>query len=192
MKTVTGKFQISSKCIEKGGISLDQERLAEWFDKYGESVFTYILLMVRDYHQAEDLTQETFLKAHRHQHQFKQKSSVKTWLFTIAHNVTRDHMRKKHPLQHCLGFTMQEIDSKPIPEQMILMNFQNEQLYRAIQQLKPSYRNVIILRKLKEFSTKETAQILNWSESKVKMTLKRALDKLENDLIREGLANEIF
>ncbi|WP_229733694.1 sigma factor-like helix-turn-helix DNA-binding protein [Compostibacillus humi] len=49
-----------------------------------------------------------------------------------------------------------------------------------------------MLRKLKEFSTKETAQILNWSESKVKMTLKRALDKLENDLIREGLANEIF
>ncbi|MFJ7733637.1 RNA polymerase sigma factor [Lysinibacillus sp. NPDC097231] len=87
---------------------------------------------------------------------------------------------------------MEEKDYKPIPEQIVEMNFQTEQLYRAIQQLKPSYRHVIILRKLKEFSTAETSLILNWSESKVKMTLKRALVELKNELMRGGVTNEIL
>lgn len=171
---------------------MKQEELTKWFDEYGESVLTYIILMVRDYQHAEDLTQETFLKAYRHQQQFEQKSSVKTWLFSIAHNVTKDYFRKKHPLQYYLGLTMEEKDCKLIPEQIIAMKFQNEQLYRAIQQLKPSYRQVIILRKLKEFSTKETALVLNWSESKVKMNLKRALVELKNELIRGGTNDEIL
>ncbi|MCP3742773.1 RNA polymerase sigma factor [Rossellomorea sp. BNER] len=171
---------------------MEHEKLTEWFDEYGEAILTYILLMVRDYQQAEDLTQETFIKAYRHQQQFEHKSSVKTWLFSIAHNVTKDYFRKKHPLQHYLGLTMDEKDYKSIPEQIVAMNFQTEQLYKAIQQLKPSYRHVIILRKLKEFSTAETALVLNWSESKVKMTLKRALVELKNELIKGGITNEIL
>jgi len=171
---------------------LKQEELTEWFDQYGESVLTYILLMVRDYQQAEDLTQETFIKAYRHQQQFEHKSSVKTWLFSIAHNTTVDYFRKKHPIQHFLGLTIEEKDYKPLPEQIVAMNDQTEQLYRAIQQLKPSHRQVIILRKLKEFSTAETAYVLNWSESKVKMTLKRALEELKRKLIQGGITDEIL
>ncbi|MGE7666617.1 RNA polymerase sigma factor [Ureibacillus composti] len=171
---------------------MKQEELAEWFDQYGESVLTYILLMVRDYQQAEDLTQETFIKAYRHQQQFEHKSSVKTWLFSIAHNTTVDYFRKKHPIQHFLGLTIEEKDYKPLPEQIVAMNDQTEQLYRAIQQLKPSHRQVIILRKLKEFSTAETAYVLNWSESKVKMTLKRALEELKRKLIQGGITDEIL
>ncbi|MDM5332098.1 RNA polymerase sigma factor [Ureibacillus composti] len=171
---------------------MKQEELTEWFDQYGESVLTYILLMVRDYQQAEDLTQETFIKAYRHQQQFEHKSSVKTWLFSIAHNTTVDYFRKKHPIQHFLGLTIEEKDYKPLPEQIVAMNDQTEQLYRAIQQLKPSHRQVIILRKLKEFSTAETAYVLNWSESKVKMTLKRALEELKRKLIQGGITDEIL
>ncbi|WRP05699.1 RNA polymerase sigma factor [Rossellomorea aquimaris] len=171
---------------------MEQQELNEWFNQYGESILTYILLMVRDYQQAEDLTQETFLKAYRRQQQFEGKSSVKTWLFAIAHNVTKDYFRKKNPLKHYLGLTMEEKDCKPLPEQIVEMNFESEQLYRAIQQLKTSYRHVIILRKLKEFSTSETALVLNWSESKVKMTLRRALVELKKVLSRGGMIDEIL
>ncbi|MDQ0232640.1 RNA polymerase sigma factor [Metabacillus malikii] len=171
---------------------MEKDELTDWFDQYGQAILTYILLMVRDYQQAEDLTQETFIKAFRNQHKFEQKSSVKTWLYAIAHNVTIDYFRKKHPLQHYLGLTMREADDKPIPEQIVTMNVQNEQLYKAIQQLKPTYRQVIILRKLKEFSTTETARILNWSESKVKMTLKRSLVELKTELVKGGITIELF
>lgn len=171
---------------------MKEEELSSWVDTYGDSVLTYILLMVGDYQHAEDLTQETFIKAFRHQQKFEQNSSVKTWLFSIAHNVTKDFFRKKHPLQHYLNLTVDERDDKPIPEQLVVMSFQTEQLYKAIQQLKPTYRHVIVLRKLKEFSTVETAIILNWTESKVKMTLKRALVELKKELIEGGVSNEIF
>jgi RNA polymerase sigma-70 factor (ECF subfamily) len=171
---------------------LEQEELTKWFDEYGESILTYILLIVRDYQSAEDLTQETFIKAYKNQQKFEQKSTVKTWLFSIAFNVTKDYFRKKHPLQHYLGLTMAEKDHKPIPEQIVAMNDQTEQLYKSLQQLKPSYRHVIILRKLKEFSTAESALVLNWSESKVKMTLKRALAELKNELIEGGFTYENF
>ena len=171
---------------------MEQDELTKWFDEYGESILTYILLIVRDYQSAEDLTQETFIKAYKNQQKFEQKSTVKTWLFSIAFNVTKDYFRKKHPLQHYLGLTMAEKDYKPIPEQIVAMNDQTEQLYRSLQQLKPSYRHVIILRKLKEFSTAESALVLNWSESKVKMTLKRALAELRNELIEGGFTYENF
>jgi len=171
---------------------LEQDELTKWFDEYGESILIYILLIVRDYQSAEDLTQETFIKAYKNQQKFEQKSTVKTWLFSIAFNVTKDYFRKNHPLQHYLGLTMAEKDYKPIPEQIVAMNDQTEQLYRSLQQLKPSYRHVIILRKLKEFSTAESALVLNWSESKVKMTLKRALAELKNEMIEGGFTYENF
>lgn len=171
---------------------MENEEIAVWFDVYGESILTYIVMMVKDYQQAEDLTQETFIKAYRNRQQFEGRASVKTWLFSIAHNVTTDYFRKKHPLQHYLGLTSAEVDWRPLPEQMMELHDQHEQLYRAIQQLKPTYRHVVILRKVKEFSTAETADILHWSESKVKMTLKRALVELKNELMKRGVTNEIY
>ncbi len=171
---------------------MNDEELGRWFNEYGESILSYILLMVRDYQQAEDLTQDTFLKAYKNYHLFEGNSALKTWLFSIAYNVTQDHFRKKHPLQYYLGLTMTEKDYMPIPEQIVAMHDQTEQLYSIIQQLKPSYRHVIILRKLKEFSTAETAGILNWSESKVKMTLKRALAELKIELQKGGFSYERF
>lgn len=167
-----------------------QQTLTDWYDDYGEAVLTYILMMVRDYQQAEDLTQETFLKAFKNQQSFAHQSSIKTWLFSIAHNTTVDFLRRKHPLQHYLGFTMKEIDHTPLPEQLVALDVQHEQFYKALQQLKPSYRQVILLRKLKEFSTAETASILGWSESKVKMTLQRALITFKETLIRGGFSYE--
>jgi len=168
----------------------EHEKIAHWFDSYGEAVMTYILIMVRDYQQAEDLTQETFLKAFRNQHSFANQSSIKTWLFSIAHNTTRDYFRKKHPLQHYLGLTLKEIDNTALPEQLVALRYQHEQFYLTLQRLKPSFRQIIIFRKLKGFSTKETSEILGFTESKVKMTLQRALKEFKEELIKGGFEYE--
>ena len=167
-------------------------QLEEWFDLYGDAVLTYIVVIVRNYSLAEDLTQETFLKAYKGQHHFQQNASVKTWLFAIATNTIKDYLRKKNPLKYYLNLTLNEEDEYPIPEQLVTMNDTSEQLYLALQQLKSSYQQVIILRKLKEFSTQETAVILCWSESKVKMTLKRALQTLKLELEKRGYTSELF
>ena len=167
-------------------------QIEKWFDQYGEAVLTYILVMVRDYALAEDLTQETFLKAYKGQHRFQQNASVKTWLFAIAANTTKDYLRKKNPLKYYLNLTLNEQDEQPIPEQLVTMSDTSTNLYLALQQLKLAYQQVIMLRKLKDFSTQETAMILSWSESKVKMTLKRALEALKFELEKRGYTNELF
>ena len=78
---VTSSFYITSKCIEKGGTILEQEVLTEWFDKYGESLLTYILLMVRDYQQAEDLTQETFYRVFKNLSGYNGKKKFKSYVY---------------------------------------------------------------------------------------------------------------
>ncbi len=167
-----------------------QENIALWYDDYGEAIFTYILMMVKDYQHAEDLTQETFTKAYRKHSTFLYQSSVKTWLFSIAQNTTKDYLRKKNPLRHYLDLSMNQRDLTPLPHQLMEMNEQEVTLTRALQTLKPTYRQVIVLRKLKEFSTKETAEVLGWSESKVKSTLQRGLQELKNKLIEGGFNYE--
>lgn len=163
-----------------------QQDLEEWFDEYGQAIVTYILLMVRDYQLAEDLTQETFLKAFKNRYQYREDASVKTWLFSIAQNTTRDYFKKRNPFKYYLNLSFDEQDDRPLPEQVVLMQDETEHLYHTIGSLKLPHKQVIILRKLKGFSTEETAIILNWSESKVKMTLKRALNALREELLKRG------
>ncbi|QUW21088.1 RNA polymerase sigma factor [Sporosarcina sp. Marseille-Q4063] len=160
----------------------------KWFDDYFGSVYSYILLQVKDPHTAEDLTQETFLKVVRNEHQFKGQSSIKTWIFRIAYTTTMSYFRKKNPLSYFIDLNLLRDDTSP--EKIALLNSQQKQFYEALRELKSSYQQVIILRRIEGFSTKETSSILNWSEGKVKMSLSRALAAFKKELEKGGFTNE--
>ncbi|MCH1624593.1 RNA polymerase sigma factor [Ferdinandcohnia quinoae] len=160
--------------------------LTDWYEQYSDSLFKYICMMTRDYQEAQDLTQETFIKAYNKYEFFEGRANVKTWLFSIAHNVTVDFLRKRKPLRMIEVLFQAMKDHSPLPEDIIEMNDSIRELYKALGNMKASYREVIILRKIKEFSIQETSQILNWPESKVKITLHRALPVLEQQLKKEG------
>ncbi|GAA0379674.1 RNA polymerase sigma factor [Bacillus horti] len=166
-----------------------QEEVTEWYNEYSDAIFKFILMMTHDYQQAEDLTHETFIKAYRFHDSFNRNSSPKTWLYKIAHNVTIDALRMRKPILF-IKTILQLIDPNPLPEEVVQIKEESRELYDALKRLKESYREVVILRKIKGFSTKETAEILHWSESKVKMTLSRAILALEKQLMREGYVNE--
>lgn len=146
--------------------------------------------MIRDSQQAEDLTQDTFVKAYRYFENFEQRSNPKTWLFNIAHNLTIDYIRKRKPISMVKDFFQNTKDHAPLPEDIVEIKESSAELYQALGRLKTSYREVILLRKVKGFTIQETSQILGWSESKVKMTLLRALAVLEKQLIKEGFEYE--
>lgn len=164
--------------------------VAEWYDRYSDSVFSYIYMLVRDYQLAEDLTQDTFLKAYKKHHLFEKRAKPKTWLFSIARNLTIDYIRKQKPINLLKELFLTQKDTISSPENLVEIKENLQELYRALDNLKPPYREVIILRKLKGFSTKETGDVLNWSESKVKSTLHRAIPALEKQLTKEGFLNE--
>lgn len=164
--------------------------ITEWYQQHGDSIFRYILLMVRDHQQAEDLTQETFIKAFRSYDSFERKANPKTWLFRIAHNVTIDFIRKQKPLELLKELVLLGKSANAAPEGIVEIKENSTELYDALGQLKAPYREVIVLRKIREFSIQETGEILSWSESKVKNTLSRALSALEKQLNKEGIIHE--
>jgi len=178
----------------EGGNSVSDEikklKILDWYSHYGDSIFNFIAMMTKDYHKAEDLTQETFLKAFIYLDGFKANSSAKTWLFSIARNVTIDYLRKQKRRNILLHILPHSEKKELLTEQIVEINEEFQELYRAIHRLKESYREVIILRQIKEFSIVETSEILGWSESKVKNTLSRALRVLEKELIKEGFTYE--
>lgn len=130
-------------------------------------------MITRDYYQAEDLTHETFINAFNRYDSFQQKAKPRTWLFSIAHIVTVDFLRKKKTVDLVKELLQGKSETSLLTEDIIINKEISEDIYLAIGCLKASYREVIILREIKEFSLSETSEILNWSESKVKTTLHR-------------------
>lgn len=167
-----------------------EEDINEWYDLYHQTIFKFIFMLTRDYQQAEDLTQETFFKAYKYYHTFNSQSSEKTWLFSIAHNVTVDYLRKQKPIRFFKELFQAQIDSKELPENVVQLKESSVEIYEAMRELKQSHREVIILRKIKGFSISETAEILNCSESKVKSTLHRGMLALEKRLLKEAELHE--
>lgn len=127
---------------------------------------------------AEDLTQEVFIRFVRTGDVHRTPVEIQAWLRKTARNIAFDYLRRKRlfefipfvPIHERVGehpfFEMEEV----------------RELYHALGKLNPSYREVIIWRKIEELSIKETAEILSWNEGKVKNTLKRALQALRKEM----------
>lgn len=160
--------------------------IVDWYDEYNVSIFKFIYMMVQDYQLAEDLRHETFIKAFVNYHLFKEACSPKTWLYRIAHNVTVDSIRKRKPFLLLRDAFHIQKDTLKLPHEYLELKEDSYELYQALSSIKESYRKVIILRKIKEFSIQETSLILGWSQSKVKSTLFRAIQALEKQMLKEG------
>lgn len=165
--------------------------IIQWYDEYSMTIFKYILKLIQDKQQAEDLTQETFLKAYTYLEESRQVDYPKTFLYRVAYNLTVDYIRKHKPLQLMKDFFSYQKDPGASVESIVETRESSQVLYDALTALKFSYRRVIILRKIEELSTRETGQILGWSESKVKSTLSRAMKVLKKHLTKEGVNYEI-
>lgn len=172
---------------------INVHRFQKVYEDYSDKVYGYLLLLTGKKEVAEDLTQETFLKVYKHMHQFKGDSLMFTWLVKIARNVAIDYLRRMNRLRFFSleKYTIQAIQLSPV--EIIVKGEKTSQLYKAIQSLKLSYQEVLILRKIKEFSIRETAEILGWNENKVKITTSRAMSALKKELKRRGeLSEEII
>ena len=172
-------------------------RIKEIFHCHYEDVYQFLVYFTGNRNEAEDLTQEVFIRLLHALPSFQGQSSLKTWILAIARNVAVDHYRKQK-----LFFLYPDKWLKSVPstsekpdEELEKKELQGE-LYNALTRLKPKYRAVIILRGLKEYSIKETAHILRCSEAKVKVDYHRALKLLGNHIssdlnIKVGITHEL-
>ncbi|WP_059171970.1 RNA polymerase sigma factor [Bacillus sp. FJAT-27445] len=169
---------------------MDRYNFEDYYNKYFDDVYHYLLFFTNNKNEAEDLTQDTFLKVLKNLHSFNYKSSVKTWILSIAKHTCIDHYRKRKIISILPNILMNtQVSKEGIPESKINTNSDWELLQKTLTTLKPHYRSVVILRGLKEYSIRETAEILNCKESKVKVDYHRAIQLMKKNIgsVGEGV-----
>ena len=155
------------------------------FEEHYEAVYKYILYLTNDSQLSHDLLQETFYRFYK---QSMLIDNPKAFLIRIARNIVYDYFRKKRILKFFSLTKDDRIDEAPLPSEVLEKGEENAQLYHALQQLKMSYKEVVILRYIEEYSVKETAKILGQSETQVKNNTARGLQKLR-ELMEGGGRN---
>ncbi|OCA91500.1 RNA polymerase subunit sigma [Bacillus sp. FJAT-27225] len=159
------------------------------YHEYNQDLFNYLFFMIGNREQAKDIVHDAFARAFEKYESFN-GDNPKSWLYRIARNLAIDHIRRKKPFRYYFDFIPVIPSNERGPEQIVMFNETERHLYKAMHRLKHSYREVIVLRKIKELSVLETSQVLGWSENKVKVTLFRAMKELKKELEKEGFANE--
>lgn len=156
------------------------EEYAYFLDTYGQPFFSLIVRMVNSEEDAEELTQDTFMKAFEHLSSFNGKSNFSTWIYRIAYNTALSFLRKKNVEQTVIDDNQwNRISDTQIDD--ALNNESEEQiekLQQALTKLTAEERALVTLFYEEEHSIQELAQILNLNEGNIKVKLHRLRKKL--------------
>lgn len=145
--------------------------------------------MVKPEEDAEEVAQDTFLKAFKSIKQFKGNSKFSTWLYKIAYFTAINHLRKNKMLTAPIDMSTFENNDKTAIEHL---NKEDQQHYitLALDYLKPVERNLITLFYLEEFSNKDIQKITGLTQSNIKVSLMRSRKKLYG-IMKKMLDNEL-
>jgi RNA polymerase sigma-70 factor (ECF subfamily) len=165
----------------------DQEAFARLYDEYFDKIYRYVALKIGDKTEAEDMTQQVFLKALQSISSFKWKGvPFSAWLYRIAHNQVVDYLRKKKRRPATLlDESLVSGDSENTPQLMVERNVDTEQLLAATQRLTDAQREVISLRFTSELSTAQVAEIMGKSQGAIKALQHSAIVALRKALLVE-------
>lgn len=158
------------------GESLDREQsIKYWYSQYSNDIYNYLVYYTGNI-DVEDLVQEVFIKAINNFEQYKGNSKPKTWLITIARNTAIDYKRRQRLKKWLPSELLNKFATNDnTPSQTLEIKEDMNHFYYLLKKLNKNYRDVLLLRIVQELSVKETAQVLNWNEEKVRLTNYRAL-----------------
>lgn len=181
-------MEISLEALQAG----DRAEFARLVDAFSTQIYRLALKMLGDEQDAEDVLQNTFMKALQSIGSFEGRSSLSTWLYRIAVNEALMSLRRQKPtipvamdyeddadeLQHPIQFT----DWCCLPEEDLLSAEAKKHLDKAIQRLPEKLRVVLLLRDVEGLSIRETSEALDLTETAVKTRLLRARLNLREQL----------
>ncbi|MBN8658451.1 MAG: sigma-70 family RNA polymerase sigma factor [Anaerolineae bacterium] len=170
----------------------DRAEFARLVDAYSTPIYRLGLKMLGNSQDAEDVLQNTFLNALTHLAGFEGRSSISTWLYRIAANEALMVLRRKKTAVNFDDFeagaeedvSIPEVfvDWSDLPEDQLLSGESSTALNDAVEHLPESLRMVFVLRDVEGVSIRDTAEILNLTETNVKTRLLRARMALRESL----------
>jgi RNA polymerase sigma-70 factor (ECF subfamily) len=156
--------------------------VSELLEEWAPRVYRFALRLCEDAHAAEDLTQETLLRAWRHRKRLRDPRAGGVWLFRIAANLWRDQLRRgrcrvarAEPLQDRPGPT-------PPPERLAAGREEVERALDVLRELPPRQRQILYLSACEELSTADISAILGGSPAAIKASLSLARKKMRERL----------
>jgi RNA polymerase sigma-70 factor (ECF subfamily) len=158
--------------------------------RHNQRLFRIARAVVRDDDEAEDVVQETYVRAYTHLDRFEGRSSVATWLSRIAFHEAlrrRRRQRRNRALGELDPESQQAADTTHPPDDQATRAETRAALTAALDALPTGLRAIVMLRLVEGLSTRETAESLRLSESNVKVSLHRARRILINAMERDAL-----
>jgi len=157
------------------------------FEQERDRLRNFVLKIVDDADEAENIVQETFAEAYRQIEDFRGEAKVSTWLFSIARHLAYGHLRtsKRHNYQEheTIEFLQAEQEGASVATLEAVETSERKRIvHDALQELPEHYRRVVQLRDLEEKSTTETAEQLGLTEVNVRVRLHRARKQLREHL----------
>ena len=147
---------------------MDDSVFNRLYEQYHNDVFRFLIYLIRDRDQAEDLMHEVYVRVLRAYSGFEGKSSEKTWLFSIAKNVAIDHFRKssvrrKHSFDKFDWEKSELVSTEILPDNLVVLNEEMKELLNVLDTCTGDQKMVIHMRFIHDLSIAETAEILGWS-----------------------------
>lgn len=194
---VFGKFSGMLGIMEKDDKTLivdsvegDDEALAELVRRYVKPVYNFVYRFAgNNKEEAEDIAQETFFKMWRNLKKYRAGENFKTWLFTIARNTAYDHLRKKKNFVFSDFDTEDTLfedtisDAEPLADEVFTLAESKEFLAKAMSELSPQFREVLLLHYDHELTFDEIGKILDEPLNTVKSRHRRAIESLREILL---------
>jgi RNA polymerase sigma-70 factor (ECF subfamily) len=167
-------------------IAGNEAALEMFVRQYETSIFRLALSIVGDPAEANEITQETFIAALRSLSSYQEKQSFKAWLYTIALNHSRNHLRKHKVLERLrttlTGIFRIETEKQVSPEETVIQSEKEAQIWNSLNQLDERHRTVVVLRYFHELSVTEISEILSVNEGTIHSRLHSAREKLRDAL----------
>ena len=176
----------------------DETAFVELVEPYRRELHAHCYRMLGSVHDADDALQETLLGAWKGRSGFEGRSSLRSWLYTIATNaslrILKSRQRRELPRTTGSGHDPREPLAEPLAESVWIEPYPDELLryedreavelayVAALQLLPPNQRAALILREVLDFSARETAEVLETSVASVTSALQRARARLEREL----------
>lgn len=141
------------------------------FQQYGDEVYRYVRFILGSEGEAEDVVQEIFVQVMRSWNRFEHRSDSKTWLWAVANNMIKRAIHEKR--RNTARIEVPSPTSDFVQESNFFIDFEAE-----FSKLPLAQQQVFLQRIVHDMSSAQTAGALGWSESKVKVTLHRAVKRL--------------
>ena len=170
----------------------DIEAFSEPIDKYEKMIYNLAYRIFNNISDAEDITQEVFIKAYKNIYKCEGKQSIKTWIYTIAYNTCIDEVRKRKGKNNISldmdlegeedNFSLEIASNEPTPENVLIQKEGLLEIEQAINSLNEINKSLVFLRDIKGFSYNEISEIMGLNIGTVKSRLNRARNTLKNIL----------